>query len=61
MHVDVQMGYMVHLAIFLKAVVLYDPMLDEVLDPLGEILANEVNSSQKDRTIWMFGNYRILA
>lgn len=58
---DVRMGYMVHLAIYLKAVVLYAPTLDEVLDLLGEILANEVNRSQKDRTVWMFGNYRILA
>jgi hypothetical protein len=36
-------------------------MLDGVLDLLGEILANGVNSSQMDRTIWMFGNYRIPA
>jgi hypothetical protein len=36
-------------------------MLDEVLALLGGSLVNVVNSSQMDRTIWMFGNYRIPA
>jgi hypothetical protein len=60
-HVVVRMGYTVHLAIYLTVVVWFDPMLDEVLGLLDVILENEGNSSQKDRTIWMFGNYRIPA
>ena len=60
-HEAERMDYKVHLAIYLTVVVWYGPMLDEVLDLLDAILGNGVNSSQMDRTIWMFGNYRILA
>jgi hypothetical protein len=58
-HEAERMDYKVHLAIYLTAVVEYGPMLDEVLGLLGGSLVNEVNSNQMDRTIWMFGNYRI--
>jgi len=50
-------GYMVHWVICLTEVALCDPMLDEVLGLMDAILVNGVNSIQKDRTIWMFGNY----
>ena len=48
-------GYKVHSVICLTEVVLYGPMLDEVLDLMDVIRAREGNNSQRDLMVSMFG------